>query len=381
MYKYLCFVSDDAEMEDYYAEILKIKSLYPDCRDDSNAVFDETETGQVFIITDLHGDEARICVKYKPDKKCIVVMSETYLFEYFEDKKVEEGSFGGENGLSKKTETALKIAFIIVNCVASYIASPLMSEPPRSIITIIVLAVIYVISAQFIKKKRNISHFKIMSIQLGGYLMTVIFAVLISLALVNANVSSFIVLFIVIWYFGVVISALAVSGAVNGVILMRTDRLNIKSYFQNKSGMVKKIFSDRITVLSITFFVLNIIISIINYYLPWKFSDDNKTAILSAVLAGIYISSGFLIKKTNDISLPKILFIQFGGYGTSILIIALSFVFFMSFYFDIMTHILYVLPWYFMELLICFCVTVVPAVIASGAVMSVVLWIKNQMKG
>ena len=329
MYKYLCFVSDDAEKEDYYAEVLKIKSLYNDCRDHPNAVFDETETGQVFVITDLHGDEAKVCIKYKQDKKRIVVMSETYLFDYYDDKEVEEGAFGGENDLSKKTETALEIAFIIVNCAASYIAGPLMSEPPRSIITIIVLAVIYVISAQYIKKKRDISHFKIMSIQLGGYIMTVIFALLIPLVFVGSylfsfsNLFSFIVLFITVWYFGTVISALAVSGAVNVAILLRTNRLNIRSYFHNKRGMVKKIFSDRVTILSITFFILNIIIAIICYYLPGGFLDD-RTVILSAVLAGIYISSGFLIKKTTDLSLFKILFIHFGGYFASIFIIASS---------------------------------------------------------
>ena len=66
-------------------------------------------------------------------------------------------------------------------------------------------------------------------------------------------------------------------------------------------------------ILSIPFVIINLIAAFSGYYLG-KVEITFTDIIIALILSAVYIFSSFFIKNKLDISLPKILFIQSGGY-------------------------------------------------------------------
>lgn len=370
MYRYLYEITDSADKNTFYDTVAEIKKLYPDCTEDTSEVFDRTEMGQILNITDQHGDEAKICIKYEYNKKRIAVMSEIYLFKYYEGKKVDEVFLYSGNRPGRAFGIISSIIFIVVNAISSVLF--LWSDV--NIVISAVLAVIYLIFTLKVKRKMDIPFADIMQIQLGVNFYTLPILILLgAFVIVTSMWGAETVVMIGIGYLSSVIPALAADALIYGAISLIARKINGSSYPEEKQSKPKKKFRGLFTGLSAAFFAVNVVSAIICtfediYY--WGY--DLESIIIFAVLAAIYIISALLIKRKSEIPFSRIIFIQLGGYFAFILFIISSFLIIVPFAgimaYYINSLIVGMFMYYFMS--------VIPALAASEIFSAVIKMIK-----
>lgn len=222
MYKYLCVISDNVIKKNYYDAVAEIKNLYPDCTEHPYAVFDNNEMGQVFIIPDGHGGTSKICVKNEFSKNRIIVMSETYLFDFYDGKKVEEVFLYSGNSISKTAATALGIGFMIVNFIAViigfYSGKMNMEISFADVVISLILSVIYTASALLMKIRMDISLPKILFIQFGGYAALAVLPIAFIISVIIDTWGGVMVIVVEMIYLRVVFLAVVITGIITSRI-------------------------------------------------------------------------------------------------------------------------------------------------------------------
>lgn len=217
MYRYMCYVSENADKKVFYDTVAEIKKLYPECTEDTSEIFDRTEMGQVLLIPDEQGNTAKICIKKEYKTNQVFVMSETYLSKYYEDKQVGNIFIHSENSISKG------IPFVIINLIAAfagfYLGKGKVEITFTDIIIALILSAVYIFSSLFIKNKPDISLPKILFIQSGGYLALTIIPVVFIIAYISDSWGGVFVILFEIIYLRIVIIALSVSGIISSIIL------------------------------------------------------------------------------------------------------------------------------------------------------------------
>ena len=222
MYKYLCVISDNVIKKNYYDTVAEIKKIYPDCTEHPYAVFDNNEMGQVFIIPDGNGGTSKICVKNEFSKNRIIVMSEIYLLDFYDGKKVEEVFLYSGNSISKTAATALGIGFMIINFIAViigfYSGKMNMEISFADVVISLILSVIYTASALLMKIRMDISLPKILFIQFGGYAALAVLPIAFIISVIIDTWGGVMVIVVEIIYLRVVFLAVVITGIITSRI-------------------------------------------------------------------------------------------------------------------------------------------------------------------
>ena len=219
MYRYMCVVCENVDKNAFYDVISEIKSLYLNCTEIPYTGSEKSEMGQILSIPGQHGDESKIYIKYEYDKRRVTVLSETYLSQYYEGKKVDEVILYSGNGFGKGKEIGLSIAFLIVNIIASHMLFWVFDwriEP--NLMISVVLAVIYALSSFYIKKKWNTGTFKTLFIQMGGIPFCIAILLAIAYIIIDHSWDALAVLIEIISFFRIVPAALAICRIITLVI-------------------------------------------------------------------------------------------------------------------------------------------------------------------
>lgn len=368
MYKYLCVVCENSDKKAFYDAVSEIKALYRNCTEIPYIGSDESGIGQILSIPDKYGDNTKLYIKYECDKKRVVVLSETYLFKYYEGKKVDEvfRYSGKKFSMVNVPDIGLSIAFLIVDIIASAISFAFIFDILPSVIAASVLAVIYIISAFVIKKNRGISGLKTIFIQIGGIPFCIVLLGMIALLIINIVLNewaSLFFMFCIMAFFKTVPPALAVSGIIDALILRITKKSDREILPKGK----RKLFGKEAR-LSLSFFVLNIIAAIIIYYFSAGILFEDAVqpiVIIIGSLAVIYMISMLKLNRDGKISFLKILFIQSGGYFTLIFFAASASLF--SIFFEIAILNMSFFTFLFLLMIDC-CTVVIPALVISGII-------------
>lgn len=165
MYKYKCVAAANADEEDLYGVINKLKGLYPEIVENNNVPSDNE-----FLRRKFWQGQKRIMVQYSFSERSVTVFSEDWLEKFYEDREVTEGRFKPIASMSAniKFTIILSIIFAALNFSSLLLIAGIVEF--RLWIIYSALSVIYIISAFIIKSKREISELKILFIQFGGYI-------------------------------------------------------------------------------------------------------------------------------------------------------------------------------------------------------------------
>lgn len=165
MYKYKCVAAANADEEDLYGVINKLKGLYPEIVENNNVPSDNEFPRRKFW-----QGQKRIMVQYSFSERSVTVFSEDWLEKFYEDREVTEGRFKPIASMSAniKFTIILSIIFAALNFSSLLLIAGIVEF--RLLIIYSALSVIYIISAFIIKSKREISELKILFIQFGGYI-------------------------------------------------------------------------------------------------------------------------------------------------------------------------------------------------------------------
>lgn len=165
MYKYKCVAAANADEEDLYGVINKLKGLYPEIVENNNVPSDNE-----FLRRKFWQGQKRIMVQYSFSERSVTVFSEDWLEKFYEDREVTEGRFKPIASMSAniKFTIILSIIFDALNFSSLLLIAGIVEF--RLWIIYSALSVIYIISAFIIKSKREISELKILFIQFGGYI-------------------------------------------------------------------------------------------------------------------------------------------------------------------------------------------------------------------
>lgn len=216
MYRYMCYVPENADKNAFYDTISEIKKLYPDCTEFSYS----NGTGQVLEVHDEQGKTARICITKEYDIGQISVMSETYLSKYYEDKQVSNIFIYSGNSISTGTGIILSIPFIIIDLIACF-AGLCFGKPEiafTDVIIALILSAVYIFSSLLIKIKLDISLLKILFIQSGGYLVWVTLTVGFILAIISGSLGAVFVIFFEMFYLRIVFIAIIINGIISSIL-------------------------------------------------------------------------------------------------------------------------------------------------------------------
>lgn len=164
-YQYKCIAAANADEEDLYGVINKLKGLYPEIVENNNAPPDSE-----FLRRKFWQGQKRVMVQYSFSERSVTVFSEDWLEKFYEDREVTEGRFKPIASMSAniKFTIILSIIFAALNFSSLLLIAGIVEF--RLWIIYSALSVIYIISAFIIKSKWEISEFKILFIQLGGYI-------------------------------------------------------------------------------------------------------------------------------------------------------------------------------------------------------------------
>lgn len=165
MYKYKCVAAANADEEDLYGVINKLKGLYPEIVENNNVPSDSE-----FLRRKFWQGQKRVMVQYSFSERSVTVFSEDWLEKFYEDREVTEGRFKPIASMSAniKFTIILSIIFAALNFSSLLLIAGIVEF--RLWIIYSALSVIYIISAFIIKSKREISELKILFIQFGGYI-------------------------------------------------------------------------------------------------------------------------------------------------------------------------------------------------------------------
>lgn len=165
MYKYKCVAAANADEEDLYGVINKLKGLYPEIVENNNVPSDNE-----FLRRKFWQGQKRVMVQYSFSERSVTVFSEDWLEKFYEDREVTEGRFKPIASMSAniKFTIILSIIFAALNFSSLLLIAGIVEF--RLWIIYSALSVIYIISAFIIKSKREISELKILFIQFGGYI-------------------------------------------------------------------------------------------------------------------------------------------------------------------------------------------------------------------
>ena len=209
MYKYLCVISDNADKKDFYNTVEDVKNCYPDCCDAPEENSDRSCLRRVMSVTE-NNTEKTVCVRYDFSDRKVSVVSDTYIDKLFDGKKIEN-IWEYSDDISKAVSIILSIIFTVLNIAVTLTAIGFELESLPNIIISAVLTVIYIISAVIIENKREISEFKILFIQFGGYITVVIFLIAICFCLIEQGWTAIGVTLCGICFLKTVIPALIIS--------------------------------------------------------------------------------------------------------------------------------------------------------------------------
>lgn len=319
MYRYSCVVHENVGKNVFNDTVAEIKSLYHGSVEIPHMEFSNSEIGQVLNIFYRPGEEAKVCVKYEYDKMRVVVLSEVYLGKIFEGEIVEEISLQIRDNADKDQERILSFGFLIVNIIVSLFAFEYVFESGANAIFSVILAVIYIITAYKIKYDKDIPYFRILAMQFGGNFtipITILLFALPFMAFTNDNDSSggLYLIIMEILYFKIVIPALIISGIAYAVLPL-FETTDDEASLKDKIFTTIKNFFDRSTSQGVSFYGLAIVLAIISLFTnEFTFGDISLELMVYFVLILIYTISAVMIKRKNDISLFKILFMQSGEY-------------------------------------------------------------------
>lgn len=230
MYKYLCVISDNADKRDFYDTVDKVKNCYPNFTEDTSAKFERASLGQVLDITDDQGTTSKIYIKYDYTTKQLFVMSEAYLNNFFEGRKIANISIYS-NKPNKAVKTILSIFFTAFN-----IAIPLLLYRDefeiefdlRFFISLTSLFAVYIISSLLMNRKSNISVLDVSFIQFGGYPMIAAALTAIAYVLIDNNWGGLGVIIKSLIILKTVVPALALSATIQFMISALKNKSNSK---------------------------------------------------------------------------------------------------------------------------------------------------------
>ena len=381
MYKYRCAVSENADKEAFYAVISEIKALYHNCKEYPSAGSEKNVLGQVLCDEDRYGDKTKIFVNYEYDKKCVVVMSEKYLSEYYDGKAVEEIFRRSERMSDAAFEAASSVAFIIANTVSS-----LFFLLTNSLIVPVIQAVIYLIYAFYVKREMDFSFTDIMKIQLGvGHYTSPVLILLCAVLFISAGAAGDGILYLGAFYLSSVIPAFIIIILIYGAASLKNRKNKNNTSSPEKTVKEKRKSRNFSIGLSTAFFALNVIASMIYDRIdPCNWYYTLSSVIIVSVLAVIYIISALVIRIKCYMPLYKIFFAQFGGY---FLLLPFIIVTLLNVYYPIELAIHRMLPAQYIHnismmdfdlqtLLDSYYMLVVPAIAVSEVITSAIMWIK-----
>lgn len=164
MYKYKCAAAADADREAFHGVAGGLKALYPELVEKAGAPSD----GE-FLRKEFWQGQNRVMVQYSFSERSVTVFSEDWLGKFYEDREVAEGRFRPIAPKSSKKFTIISsVIFAALNFGSLLLIAGIVEF--RLWIIYSGLAAVYIISAFIIKRKREIGEFKLLFIQLGGFI-------------------------------------------------------------------------------------------------------------------------------------------------------------------------------------------------------------------
>ena len=379
MYKYMCVVSDNADKNVFYDTVAEIKKLYHDFSETPYEASSNSEIGQILNISYRSAEAAKVFIKYEYDKRNVVVFSEIYLSKYFKGKKVEGRSFRIRDNSDKEHEKALSFFFLIVNIIVSLAARKYVHDRGADVILSVVLAVIYIVAAYVIQNDKDISCFRIMAMQFGGHFTIPLTILSFTIVFINDNSVWLYFSIIGILYFKLVIPALIISGIAYAVLPL-FEMADGEDSLKDKIFMIIKKIFDMSTCQGIVFCGINVILAVTAVFTDGFFGNKILELMVYFVLILIYTISAVTIKRKNDISLLKILFMQSGEYIALVIFIVFASIFSIGFDLNGTAEQIGGMPLYAFFLLVRFYEIVIPAIAISGIISSIILFIIKNYK-